>query len=324
MGGHSLAGGALRFREVEVLCRNRPAEVVPFDAVAALWPEAQPALERIACPRADLTGIKLSTPRVMGVVNVTPDSFSDGGQLAGPEAAIAHAMTMVADGADILDIGGESTRPGATPVGEDEETERVIPVIEGLISRGCAVPISIDTRNAAVAKAAIDAGARIINDVSALTHDPDSLNSALAADGVCLMHALGDPRTMQNNPTYENVLLDIYDYLADRLAAATTHGIDPAEVLVDPGIGFGKTIAHNLDLVRNLSLFHGLGCGMLLGVSRKGFIGKLGVEPQADLRLGGSLAVGLAGLDQGAQILRVHDVKQTAQAVRLWRALNRG
>ncbi|MEM7189019.1 MAG: dihydropteroate synthase [Pseudomonadota bacterium] len=316
-----IAGGLIKFDSVEVLCRGQAPQILPADAAIALWPEAANVLARVTTPRSAFAGLSLDGPLVMGIVNVTPDSFSDGGKLEGSGGAVDHALQLVERGADILDVGGESTRPGATPVSEMEEIDRVLPVIKGLIAAGCQTPISIDTRNAVVAKAALAAGAVVLNDVSALTHDSDSITAAQDADGVCLMHALGDPRTMQDNPTYADVLLDVYDYLADRIDVAIAQGVRREKILIDPGIGFGKTIKHNLALIRGLSLFHGLGCGILLGVSRKGFIGKLGQEPRADERLGGSLATGLAGLDQGAQILRVHDVGQTAQAVRLWRAL---
>ncbi len=319
-GAAPLAGGCVHFSEVEVL-GGEAAEILPADAVRALWPEAWMVLDRLVAPRAPIAGVTLQRPRIIGVVNVTPDSFSDGGAHRGTEAAIAHGLTLVDEGADFLDIGGESTRPGAEPVSPAAEIDRVLPVIEGLLAAGCRLPISIDTRNAAVARAALGAGARVLNDISALTHDPLSLAVAGDAAAVCLMHSPADPHTMQDNPVYEDVLLDVHDHLARRVAAAEIAGIDRARIIVDPGIGFGKTIAHNLALIRGLSLLHGLGCAIMLGVSRKGFIGRLGGEPRASRRAPGSIAAGLAGLDQGAHILRVHDVAQTVQAVRIWRAL---
>ena len=319
-----LAGGPLGFAEIEVIARDARPGVIPVAAAEALYPEAGEIVARIAARRAPIAGIALDRPRIMGIVNTTPDSFSDGGRLEDPGAAVAHALALVDQGAEILDIGGESTRPGAAPVPETEERERVIPVIAGLVARGCPVPISIDTRKAGVAAAALEAGAVIVNDVSALTHDPDMASVAAGAEGVCLMHALGDPQTMQADPRYDDVVLDVCDFLEDRLAAAEAAGIDRARVLVDPGIGFGKTLAHNLALLRRLSLFHALGCAVLLGVSRKRFIGTLsGVERAAD-RVAGSVAAALAGLAHGAQMLRVHDVAATAEAVAVWRAIEGG
>ncbi|MEM7743857.1 MAG: dihydropteroate synthase [Pseudomonadota bacterium] len=319
--GRSLSGGALRFDWIEVLSREGPPQVVPADAVATLYPEAEEILARLEAPRPAICGIGMAGPRVMGVVNVTPDSFSDGGRLRSAEMAIGHGLSLVDAGADLLDIGGESTRPGAEPVPAAEELARVLPVIDGLIAAGCPVPISIDTRKAEVARQALAAGARLFNDVSALTHDPESGHVAQEAPALCLMHAQGDPRTMQNDPRYEDVLLDVYDFLEARLAAADISGLDPARIVLDPGIGFGKTEAHNLALIRRLSLFHALGCPILLGVSRKGFIGRISGENRAEHRAPGSIAAGLAGLDQGVQILRVHDVAETVQAVRVWQAI---
>ena len=260
----------------------------------------------------------------MGVVNVTPDSYSDGGFLADAYAAVDHGLALAAADADILDIGGESTRPGAEPVPVERELERVMPVIDGLRDAGCKTPISIDTRKADVARQALAANAQVFNDVSALSFDADSPAVAKDAEAVCLMHAQGDPRTMQDNPQYENVLLDVYDYLAGRVAACVAAGIPHHRIIVDPGIGFGKTIEHNLALLRGLSLFHALGCPVLLGVSRKGFIGRLSGELDATQRVPGSVAAGLAGLAQGVQILRVHDVAEHTQAIAIWQAIQDG
>ena len=321
---HRIAGGWAGFSEIDVLRRDRAAERLPADAIAPLWPGSAETVGRIQGARAPIAGLDLSRPNVMGIVNVTPDSFSDGGQHQDVDRAIAHGLSMAAAGADILDIGGESTRPGAMPVPPSEEADRVLPVIEGLIAKGCDTPISIDTRNAEVASAALAAGARIVNDVSAMTHDGDMVGVAARADGVCLMHALGDPRTMQNDPRYDDVLLDVFEYLAGRVEAAEKASIERARIIVDPGIGFGKTLQHNLDLIRGLSLFHGLGCPILLGLSRKGFIGRLsGAEKAAD-RVAGSVAGALRGVMMGAQILRVHDVDETVQALRVWQAVCEG
>ena len=216
-----------------------------------------------------------------------------------------------------------STRPGADPVPVEEEAARVVPVIAALRAEGFALPISIDTRNAAVARAAFDAGADLLNDVSALGHDPASLALAAASGRpVCLMHAQGDPRTMQEAPAYDDVLLDVFDFLEARVAAAEAAGIARTRILVDPGIGFGKTVAHNLALIRGLALFHGLGCGILFGASRKRFIGAIGEAAAPGDRMPGSIAVALEALRQGAQVIRVHDVKETRQAMLVWSALN--
>ena len=245
------------------------------------------------------------------------DSFSDGGRHLAPDAAIAHALQLEAEGADILDIGGESTRPGANPVDLEEEWRRVRPVIDALAKRA-RVPLSIDTRNADVMRRAAQAGARLINDVSALTHDPNSVGVA-AETGlpVVLMHAQGAPRTMQHHPRYADVVLDVYDMLKARIEDCERAGIPRERLIVDPGIGFGKTLAHNLSLLGALSLFHGLGCAVMLGASRKSFIGKL-TGADAGSRLPGSLAAALLGAAQGVQILRVHDVAATRQALAVW------
>jgi dihydropteroate synthase len=285
----------------------------------SLRTEAAAILARIQAPRAPIAGLALDRPLVMGVVNVTPDSFSDGGRYQDTQAAVAHGLQLEAEGADILDIGGESTRPGAAPVDVAEELRRVLPVIEGLAGR-VRVPLSIDTRNGEVMRRAAAAGARLVNDVSALTRDPDGLR-AVQDTGlpVVLMHALGDPRTMQDRPRYADVVLDVYDMLAARIAACEAAGIARERLIVDPGIGFGKTLAHNLALLASLSIFHGLGCAVMLGASRKSFIGKL-TGAAAGERLPGSLAAALLGAAQGVQVLRVHDVAATRQALALWQA----
>ncbi|KAB2920572.1 MAG: dihydropteroate synthase [Hyphomicrobiaceae bacterium] len=274
-------------------------------------------MERLCRPRPPISGLTLNRPRVMGIINVTPDSFSDGGRYLAQDAAIEHGFRLEAEGAEILDIGGESTRPGSEAVDLDEECRRVLPVIAALTKRSRAL-ISIDTRKAEVMRRAALEGAHLINDVSALTHDPNSLGAA-AATGlpVVLMHARGDPRTMQQNPTYDDVVLDVSDWLEARIEACEAAGIPRARLIVDPGIGFGKTLAHNLALLGSLSLYHGLGCALLLGASRKSFIGKL-MGAGVDERLPGSLAAALIGSEQGAQILRVHDVAATRQALAVW------
>ncbi|WP_372840083.1 dihydropteroate synthase [Phaeovulum sp.] len=310
----TLAGGWCWFDRVEVLTRTgsegvRPAADLPAEVRA-----------RLVAPRAPIAGLGWDAPRLMGIVNCTPDSFSDGGLYGDAPEAAAAARDMAGAGADILDIGGESTRPGATEVPVAEEIARTRPVIAALAGLG--VPLSIDTRKAAVAQAALTAGAVLVNDVAALGFDAEMAAVAAAANaGLCLMHAQGTPETMQQAPAYANVLLDVYDFLEARLAQAEAAGIARARVLVDPGIGFGKTEAHNLALLRGLALLHGLGCPILLGASRKRFIGRIGGAERADARGPGTLAVTLAAAAQGVQLHRVHDVAEVAQGLRLWRAI---
>lgn len=334
-----LAGGPAHVERVELLIRDdgHPGHVRGLHvSVAELrgWAAGQgghtlhavsAALDRLSAPRPAFANLARKRPLIMGVVNVTPDSFSDGGRHATAQAAIQHGRALVEAGADILDIGGESTRPGADPVPEAEELRRVIPVIEGLA--GCGAVLSIDTMKAGVMTAATRAGATIINDVRALEGDPKALEAAAASGAwVVLMHCLGAPKTMQQAPHYDHVTLDLVDYLAGRIAACEAAGIARGKIAVDPGIGFGKTLEHNLKLLRGLALFQSLGCPVLLGVSRKSFIGRMTGEtdPAAKdpgARLPGSLAAALAGLDAGADILRVHDVAETVQAVAVWKAL---
>ncbi|MGB3409230.1 MAG: dihydropteroate synthase [Jannaschia sp.] len=308
-----IAGGPVRFTHVERLERGRPAHITP---VTDLDPQD---LSRLAAPRAPICGIDLSVPRIMGIINVTPDSFSDGGRFLSPVAAARQVTAMAR--ADILDIGGESTRPGAALVPPEEEIARILPVI----AAGAERCISVDTRKASVASAALAAGARIVNDVSGGTFDPDLL-ATVAASGapVCLMHSVGTPVTMQDDPSYDDVLFDVLDALAVRIAAAEAAGISRDRIIADPGIGFGKTRAHNLALLRRIGVFHDLGVPILLGVSRKRFIGDIGRAPQADDRLPGTLAVTLAAVAQGIQIHRVHDVAEVAQGLALWAAVTGG
>lgn len=262
----------------------------------------------------------LGAPLVMGIVNATPDSFSDGGDFFDGQAAIAHGLALHAEGADILDVGGESTRPGAAMVPPDEEQRRVVPVIAALAKAGAVV--SIDTRNAATMAAAIDAGAAIVNDVTALAGDPASL--ALVASrraGVVLMHMQGEPQTMQANPRYDDAPAEIAAYLAKRLAACRAAGIAPELLCVDPGIGFGKSVAHNAEILANVPKLRALGVAVLIGASRKAFIGALSKAERPKERLPGSLAAALAAVAGGADILRVHDVAATRQALSVWQAV---
>ncbi len=269
---------------------------------------------------ASFAGVALDRPRIMGIVNVTPDSFSDGGDFAEAEAAIRHGERLLAEGADILDVGGESTRPGAEPVPEQEELRRVLPVVRALAGLGA--PVSIDTRRAGVAAAAFDAGARIVNDVTALSSDPRAVAVAAAKGAsVVLMHMQGEPQTMQQAPHYDDVVVEVRDYLAARIAVCEAAGIPRHRIAIDPGIGFGKTIGHNLSLLQNLDVLAPLGCPVLLGVSRKGFIARLSRSEAPKDRVFGSLAAAFAGILRGARILRVHDVDATRQALAVWQAI---
>lgn len=313
---HSLAGSAtVWFDSIDVIRDGKLAEqVLCADLVAA-------ALTRLSAPRPQICGLTLDRPRIMGILNVTPDSFSDGGLLPDVATAVARAAQMV-HSADILDIGGESTRPGAAVVPIAEEIARTAPVIDAIRAEGIKTPISIDTRKAAVAEAALAAGADMVNDVSGLTHDP-AMAGLVAAAGVpvCIMHSQGDPAHMQDDPRYGDVTTEVADWLAARVTAACAAGIARDRIVVDPGIGFGKTLQHNLTLLRNISLYHDLGLPLLLGASRKRFIGVLGDAPLPGDRVAGSLAVALHGAAQGVHILRVHDLVETRQALSLQQAL---
>jgi len=267
-------------------------------------------------------GLTLDRPRVMGILNVTPDSFSDGGRHLDPHRAIAAGHTMAAAGADIIDVGGESTRPGAPPVSTSEEQARVLPVIRALAAAG--LRVSVDTRNAATMAAALDAGATIVNDVSALTHDPAA--AALLSARRCpvvLMHMRGEPATMNARAVYADIAREVIAELAARIAAAEAAGIGREAIAIDPGIGFAKLAPHSLELLRRLPELAVLQRPMLVGVSRKSFIGRIGEEPDPQRRFPGSIAAALFALSRGAHILRVHDVAETVQAIKVWSALTR-
>ena len=324
-----LAGGLNWFASVELLTidgnRRVVSELVPVEGIGARFDEAMAAdWARLTVPRPALVmgdrTIRLDQPQVMGIVNATPDSFSGDGHANDSAEAGSAGAVMATAGAALLDVGGESTRPGATMVWEGDEIARVEPVIRQLTGGGAAV--SVDTRKAAVAEAALVAGARLINDVSGLTHD-DRMAGVVAAAGVpvVLMHHQGDPASMQDAPRYDDVLVEVYLWLEQRMAAAVAAGISRDKILIDPGFGFGKSVAHNLELMNGLSLFHGLGCPIVLGASRKRSIGALSNEAPADQRLAGSLAFALKAVEQGAQIVRVHDVFETVQALRVWRGM---
>lgn len=264
-----------------------------------------------SCGRFELD---LSTPRVMGIVNVTPDSFSDGGRFNTTDKAVAHAMQLVQQGADILDIGGESTRPGATPVPIDEELNRVIPVIKALVQAG--VPLSIDTYKPEVMRAAIDAGVDIVNDVCAL-QEPNALEIVAGSKvGVCLMHMQGRPQTMQVDPQYQDVVKEVAEFLAARLKAAEQAGVARYRIVLDPGFGFGKRTEHNLTLLNHLSSLQSLGLPLLVGLSRKSVLGHV-VGSEVDERIHASIAASVVSVMKGANIVRVHDVKPTVDALKI-------
>ena len=315
-----LAGGMAWFAAYEVI-EGKSRRTLPIAEAIALGERAARLHAAITAPRAPLTlgsrTLRFDQPVVAGILNVTPDSFSDGGRHADPVAA---GVDMAAAGATLIDLGGESTRPGAAAVWEGDEIARVLPVTERLVASGALV--SIDTRKAAVMEATLAAGAHIVNDVSALLWDDRALD-IVAASGcpVVLMHSPDPKAGGHGTGGYGNVLTDVFDWLEARIAAVVARGVDPAHIVVDPGIGFGKTLAENLALLNGLALFHGLGCPIMLGASRKRLIGALSNAAPADQRLGGSIALAARGAEAGVQILRVHDVPETVQALKVWRGL---
>ena len=318
-----LAGGPLWFTEVEHITRSDPrGRILPASELPG------DVRRDLTGARPDVAGLSMSAPRIMGILNVTPDSFSDGGQHKVPALAAAHAGRMIEAGADIIDIGGESTRPGAETIPTETEIARVLPAVQAIRSAHPRIPISIDTRKSTVAHAAHVSqprGIDLINDVSGFTFDRGLSEFAARMDlPVCVMHARGDPETMHLDPRYDDVLLDVYDFLAGQIALLVGAGIPRERIVADPGIGFGKTITHNLAILQNMSLFHALGVPVLLGASRKGFIGRITGETVAERRVAGSVAVALSAVAQGVQIVRVHDVAETRQALDLWQAVTAG
>lgn len=308
----TLAAGWTWFDRLEVLNRNGSREVVSVDDLSLAERNA------FTAPRCAIAGLGFDAPSIMGILNATPDSFSDGGVYNQWNTAVTRALEMQNQGAAIIDIGGESTRPGAAYVEPKDEIARTAPVIQELRAAS-SVPISIDTRKAPVGQAALDAGATLVNDVYAFTHDPDLLDVAVQTrTPVCIMHAQGDPKMMQNDPHYDNVVLDVYQFLSDRIAHVEAAGIPRDQIIVDPGIGFGKTLEHNLALLRDIAVFHGLGVPVLLGASRKRFIGVISGEENAAERVAGTVAVTLNAIAQGVQIHRVHDIAQAKQAIDVW------
>ncbi|MDE2385596.1 MAG: dihydropteroate synthase [Alphaproteobacteria bacterium] len=297
---------------------TREGKAVTRRVVALDEARKHPSFAAITAARPGFGPLALDRCHIMGIVNVTPDSFSDGGVNYQAETAIAHAREMMEEGADVLDIGGESTRPGSDAVTTAQERERIMPVIAALAAQH---PVSVDTRKASLMREALGLGAAMINDVSALGFDGESAATLAAAKApVILMHAQGEPRTMQLQPKYDDVALDVYDQLEALVARARAAGISAANIMVDPGIGFGKTYHQNLELLQQLTLFHGLGVGLLVGLSRKGFIGAITGEKQAGARAPGSIGGALHSALLGAHVLRVHDVKQTLSAIAVFRA----
>ena len=315
-----MQGGDLAFSLARLIEDGREIATLPVAMLPEEWGDQ---IEAITARPLPFAGLVSQRPLVMGILNITPDSFSDGGRHFDASAAIEAGHAMLQAGADILDIGGESTRPGAEPVSPDEEIARVIPVVRELAK---AAPVSIDTRHAATMQAALEAGAEIINDVTALRHDPAAVDFLVRNQApIVLMHMPGtDPRAMQAQADYADVVLEVARFLRDRVATLEALGIARARIAIDPGIGFGKTMAHNLALIEALPILAQIGCPIMLGASRKRFIGTLSGVEQAEARLAGSLAVALAGAARGAAILRVHDVAETIQALAVWQACANG
>lgn len=322
-GARPLAGGWLSFDRCEVILRRGDSverRMVALGGHGHGRDMPSMALDRLSAPRPAVAGLSLDRPRIMGILNVTPDSFFDGGRYSDEDSAVEHGLAMARDGADIIDVGAESTRPGARPVPAEEQVRRAIPVVARLVRHG--VVVSMDTLSAAVMRAALDAGATILNDVSALTHDPDSLGVAAASSAtVVLMHMRGVPETMNLAPAYADPALDVFDELERRVRDCEHAGIPRGRILVDPGIGFAKTMTQGASVARALSLFHATGCGVLVGFSRKGLVKRWASAVEPGERLPGSLAAALAAFSQGVQVVRVHDVAATAQARDVWRAL---
>ena len=325
-GGHQIAGGGASFNQLDVVmadcnggyCASR----MSYDQLLASADDrnlASTALDRITAARPQYAGLDMERAHLMGVLNVTPDSFSDGGVNLLPAKAIAAGKAMAAAGASIIDIGGESTRPGANPISRNQELSRILPPLTGLSRE--AILTSVDTRHAAVMTRAVSAGAAIINDVESLQGEGALEAAAKSGAPVAMMHMKGTPETMQQGPYYDFAPVEIYEFLRLRIEVAIAAGIPAGSIAIDPGFGFGKTVAHNLQLVNWLSLFHGLGVVVLFGASRKSSIAKISAGEPADARLAGSLALAAAAWRQGAQIIRVHDVGETAQALAVEAAL---
>ncbi|NCF49941.1 MAG: dihydropteroate synthase [Bacteroidetes bacterium] len=329
---HRIAGGWAHFDALDLVQRHDDGSYtisrMDVDGMLASADDrntAAAALEAIMAPREDFAGLAMDTPQIMGILNATPDSFSDGGRHNTPARAIAAGKAMRAAGASIIDIGGESTRPGANPVSRNQELARVLPVLSGL--NGSGAVLSIDTRHAPVMARATAAGAGIINDVNGLRGEGALGAAAIAAAGgipVIIMHMLGDPETMQEKPQYGFAPVEIYEFLQDRIAAGVAAGIPRCMMAIDPGYGFGKSVSHNIQLIKWTAMLHGLGVPLLGGASRKASIAKISMGEDADNRLAGSLGLAMQALRSGAQMLRVHDVAETRQAIAIEMAMITG
>lgn len=316
-----LGGGWVTFSAVETVT-GATAQLghASLEEAERLYPAE---MEALTAPKPDFAGMSLDRPRILGIVNVTPDSFSDGGDFADPAHAIDRAFALAEAGADMIDVGGESTRPGSDPTPVDAEIARVVPVISACAKAGLAV--SVDTRRAPVMRAAIDAGARVVNDITAFTDEAASLETVAASDAsVILMHMQGTPGTMQANPVYTLASRDICAWLASRVAACEAAGIPKSRICIDPGIGFGKTDIHNMEILARAGMFHMTGCAVLFGVSRKSFIGRIAGVPDPKSRLPGTIAATAIALARGVQLHRVHDVAEARQALAIFAALEAG
>jgi dihydropteroate synthase len=331
-GGIPLAGGPLAFTALEIAERRGSSVSRRICALSEFFERdwgrqtlaASDLFEALRQPRARIAGLPMDRPQIMGIVNVTPDSFSDGGSLLSVQAAVDHALRLEEEGATILDIGGESTRPGSQTIPIEEELRRVLPVLEALRPKTEAL-ISVDTRKGRIMQAAAGAGADILNDVSALTFDPEAVHIAKETGlPVILMHAQGDPKTMNDDPQYGDVVLDVFDFLERRVHACEAAGIPRDRLIVDPGIGFGKHLPHNIAVLSSMSLFHTLGVPVLLGASRKKLIGQICNVEDPKARVPGSIAAALSSVAQGVQIVRVHDVAATREALSVWMAVLMG
>ncbi len=311
-----LGGTKARFDCFRIVERGKPSKIIPATQVP------KKVLEPFVRKRSSALGLDSNKINIMGVLNVTPDSFYDGRKGFKESDFIKKGFDLINAGLDILDVGGESTRPGAKELSVHMEKQRVSNVIREIKKTFPKVIISIDTRKSEVAKAALKAGASIINDISGLTFDKEILSVASEyGSGICIMHSKGLPENMQNQPSYENILLDIYDFLGEKLNQAKKAGISEEKIILDPGIGFGKSLSHNKTLIKNLGLFHGLGCPIMIGLSRKSFIGEIVGELDPSKRLGGSLAALLTAVSRGTHLVRVHDVNETKQAIEVWNSL---
>ena len=311
-----LGGTQVRFDSFKIVERGKPSKIIPASEAP------KKILEPFIRQRSSAFGLDFNKINIMGVLNVTPDSFYDGKKGFKDWDFVKKGFDLINAGLDILDVGGESTRPGAKELSVHMEQRRVSNVIRDIKKKFPKLIISIDTRKSEVAKAALKGGATIINDVSGLTFDSEILSVASEfGSGICIMHSKGLPENMQNQPFYENIVLDIYDFLEEKINQAKKAGISEEKIIVDPGIGFGKSLYHNKTLIKNLSLFHGLGCPVMVGLSRKSFIGEIVGELDPSKRLGGSLAALLTAVSRGAHLVRVHDVIETKQAIEVWNSL---